>query len=61
MEDFMVGKSDIESLREILNKLSENMDVLDEKGRQLLQKTSEEMDKLLLEYMTGNEGAEYEI
>ncbi|MDR3598444.1 hypothetical protein [Clostridium sp.] len=57
----MVGKSDIESLREILNKLSENMDVLDEKGRQLLQKTSEEMDKLLLEYMTGNEGAEYEI
>jgi hypothetical protein len=61
MEDFMVGKSDIESLREILNKLSENMDVLDEKGRQLLQKTSEEMDRLLLEYMTCNEGAEYEI
>lgn len=45
------GLNDIEYIREILNKLAENMDVLKEKDRQRLQKISEEIDKLILDYL----------
>jgi hypothetical protein len=50
----MNEKSDIERLREILNKLAENINILDVKDKLILQKLSEEMDKLVLDYIKNN-------
>jgi len=54
MDDFMSEKGDIESLRTTLNKLAENINILDIKDKQMLQKLSEDMDILILDYIKNN-------
>lgn len=50
----MSEKSDIEDLRQILNKLTINIDILDINEKLILQKLSEEMDTLILDYIKNN-------
>lgn len=52
MEDSArVNSNDMDNKREILNKLSKNIDSFNENDKNLLQQISEEMDKLILEYI----------
>ncbi len=41
----------LEKKREILNKLVENINILDGEGKSLLQQVSEEVDMLILDYI----------
>lgn len=49
------GLSDLEKKREALNKLAEKIGDLNEEDESLLQKISEEMDMLVIDYLKNND------
>jgi hypothetical protein len=45
---------DLEKKREVLNKLAENIEVLDINQKNILQQISEEMDMLIIDYINNS-------
>lgn len=45
---------DLEKKREVLNKLAENIEVLDINQKNILQQISEEMDRLIIDYINNS-------